>query len=143
MSDKKGMRHYPQEVKLEAVRMFFEKGMTRAEITKALGLRSAGRVEVWTRQYRHEGIAAFTKSIGRSRKAAESEQAELERLQMENTLLKNTIPNCARKCSRSAISGYLQTPRRIRSESDVSLLQDFASRLLRMGQALQATRQGC
>lgn len=88
MSGKKGMRHYPQEVKLEAVRLFFEEGMTRAEVTKALGLRSVGRVEVWTRQYRREGIAAFTKPIGRPRKVAESEQAELERLRMENTLLK-------------------------------------------------------
>ncbi len=88
MSGKKGMRHYPQEVKLEAVRLFFEEGMTRAEVTKALGLRSVGRVEVWTRQYRREGVAAFTKPIGRPRKVAESEQAELERLRMENTLLK-------------------------------------------------------
>jgi len=32
MSGKKGMKHYPQAVKLEAVRMFFEEGMTRAEI---------------------------------------------------------------------------------------------------------------
>ena len=143
MSGKKGMRHYPQEVKLEAVRLFFEEGMTRAEIIKALGLHSVGRVEVWMRQYRREGIAAFTQPIGRPRKVSESAQAELARLRMENTLLKNTIPNCARKCWRSAISGYLQTPRRIPSKSDVSLLRDFASRLLRMGQALQATRQGC
>ncbi len=88
MAGKQGMRHYPQEVKLEAVRMFFEEGMTRAEITKALGLHSAGRVEVWTRQYRREGVAAFTKPIGSPRKTAESEKAELERLRMENDLLK-------------------------------------------------------
>ena len=56
MSGKKGMKHYSLEVKLEAVRMFFEEGMTRAEITKALGLRSSGRVKVWTRQYRCEGV---------------------------------------------------------------------------------------
>ncbi len=67
MSGKKGMKHYPKELKLEAVRMFFEEGMTRAEITEALGLRSAGRVETWVRQYRREGIAAFNKPIGRPR----------------------------------------------------------------------------
>jgi transposase len=88
MSGKKGMKHYPREVKLEAVRMFFEEGMTRAEITAALNLRSEGRVEVWTRQYRREGIAAFYKRIGRPPKQAESEQSELERLRMENALLK-------------------------------------------------------
>ncbi len=88
MSGKKGMKHYPREVKLEVVRMFFEEGMTRAEITAALNLRSEGRVEVWTRQYRREGIAAFYKPIGRPRKQAENEQSELERLRMENALLK-------------------------------------------------------
>ena len=88
MSGKKGMKHYPKEVKLEAVRMFFEEGMTRAKITKVLALRSPGRVEVWTRQYRREGVEAFTKPIGRPRKIAESEVEELARLRMENTLLK-------------------------------------------------------
>jgi transposase-like protein len=88
MSGKKGMKHYPKEVKLEAVRLFFDEGLTQAEITEALGLRSEGRVEVWARQYRREGIEAFNKPIGRPRKRAESEQAELERLRMENALLK-------------------------------------------------------
>ena len=88
MSGKKGMKHYAKELKLEAIRMFFEEGMTRAEITEALGLRSAGRVETWVRQYRREGVAAFNKPIGRPRKGEESEKTELERLRMENALLK-------------------------------------------------------
>ena len=88
MSGKKGMKHYPKEVKLEAVRMFFEEGMTRAEITAALQLRRKGRVKVWVRQYRREGIEAFNKPKGRPRKQPESEQSELERLRMENVLLK-------------------------------------------------------
>ena len=88
MAGKKGKTHYSAETKLEAVRMFFEEGMTRAEITKALGLGSEGRVKVWTRQYRREGAAAFSKAIGRPRKVVESEQEELVRLRMENALLK-------------------------------------------------------
>ena len=88
MSGKKGMKHYAKDLKLEAIRMFFEEGMTRAEITEALGLRSAGRVETWVRQYRREGIATFDKPIGRPRKDEESEKTELERLRMENALLK-------------------------------------------------------
>jgi hypothetical protein len=31
--EKKGMKHYPRELKLEAMRMFFEEGMTRKAIT--------------------------------------------------------------------------------------------------------------
>jgi len=82
------MKHYPKELKLEAIRMFFEEGMTRAEITEALSLRSAGRVKAWVRQYRREGIVAFDTPVGRPAKHEESEQIELERLRMENTLLK-------------------------------------------------------
>ena len=82
------MKHYPKELKLEAIRMFFEEGMTRAEITEALSLRSTGRVKTWVRQYRREGIVAFDKPIGRSPKREENEQTELERLRMENALLK-------------------------------------------------------
>ena len=88
MAGKKGMKHYPRELKLEAVRMFFEEGMTRAEITQALEIRSEGRVETWVRQYRQEGPAAFFKPIGRPRKEPESEASEIERLRMENELLK-------------------------------------------------------
>ena len=90
MSGKKGSKHYPVEVKLEAVRMFLEEGKTRAEITKELGLRSEGRVQQWVSQYRHE-TDAFRKPIGRPRKqpvGAESAEEELKRLRMENDLLK-------------------------------------------------------
>lgn len=87
MSGRKGMKHYAVEVKLEAVRMFLEEGKTRAEIAKILGLRSEGRVKVWVSEYRHSE-AAFSKAKGRPRKDTESEQAELKRLRMENTLLK-------------------------------------------------------
>jgi len=88
MSGKKGMKHHPKAVKLEAVRLFFEEGMTRAEIKEALGLSSTERVKVWVGRYRCEGIAAFDKPIGRPRKVEESEKTELERLRMENALLK-------------------------------------------------------
>jgi len=87
MSGKKGMQAYPVEVKLEAVRLFFEEGRTRAEITRALGLRSASRVEVWVRQYRREGELAFTRPLGRPRKV-KNEAERIQQLEMENALLK-------------------------------------------------------
>ena len=88
MAGKKGMKHYPQEIKLEAVRLYFEEGMTQREITQALGMRSEDRVKIWIRQYRREGQAAFFKPIGRPRKQPEGPEAELERLRMEIALLK-------------------------------------------------------
>ena len=38
MSGIKGMKHYPKATKLEAVCMFLEEGLTRAEVVEALGL---------------------------------------------------------------------------------------------------------
>jgi transposase-like protein len=88
MAGKKGMKHYPTEIKLEAMRLFYEEGKTRSEVTKVLGIKDPDRVKAWLRQYRVEGEKAFNKPIGRPRKQAESEKHELERLRMENKLLK-------------------------------------------------------
>ena len=88
MSGRKGMKHYPAETKLEAIRLFYEKGKTRAEITQLLNVQDPHRVKAWLKQYRREGVAGFSKAQGRPRKQAESEQAELKRLRMENDLLK-------------------------------------------------------
>ena len=88
MSGTKGMFHYTVETKHEAVRRFLEDGYTYREIAEQLEIRQAERIKVWVKQYRREGTAAFTKPIGRPRKQAESGQSELERLRMENALLK-------------------------------------------------------
>ena len=88
MSGRKGMKKYPVELKLEAMRLFYEEGKTRAEITGILGIRDPHRVKAWLKQYRREGAVGFGKAQGRPRQGAESESAELERLRMENALLK-------------------------------------------------------
>lgn len=87
MSGSKGMHHYPVETKREAVRLVEEERQTYAAVAARLGIRKAERIEVWVRMYRREGELSFHKPIGRPRKA-ESEKQELERLRMENALLK-------------------------------------------------------
>jgi transposase-like protein len=87
MSGKKGMRKYPIELKLEAMRLYYEEGKTRAEVTALLGIGHANAVKEWGQVYRREGISGLKKTKGRPRKS-ETEQAELERLRMENALLK-------------------------------------------------------
>ncbi len=87
MSGKKGMKPYPVELKLEAIRLYYEEGKTRAEVTALLGIGNPYAVKQWGQLYRREGVSALKKAKGRPRKR-ESEQAELERLRMENTLLK-------------------------------------------------------
>jgi len=81
------MKTYPVEVKLEAVRLFYEEGKTRAEITQALSLRSDSRVEKWVREYRQEGEMAFQRPMGRPRKV-QDESSRIQQLEMENALLK-------------------------------------------------------
>lgn len=87
MSGRKGMLHYPVEVKQEAVRLVEEEHRSYAEVAELLGLRKAERIEVWVAMYRREGELSFHKRIGRPPKV-ETEQSELERLRMENALLK-------------------------------------------------------
>lgn len=81
------MKAYAVELKLEAMRLYYEEGKTRAEVTALLEIRDRHAVKEWGKKYRHEGASAFGKVKGRPRKS-ENEQAELERLRMENTLLK-------------------------------------------------------
>jgi transposase-like protein len=87
MSGTKGMLHYEREIKEKAVRMYLEEQRSYAGIAQELGIRKAGRIKAWVGMYRKEGAASFVKPIGRPRKE-ERDQRELERLRMENTLLK-------------------------------------------------------
>ena len=92
MAGKKGMAHYPVELKLDAVRMFFEEGKTHRAITEALGIRDPQRIQKWLRAYRREGAGAFNKFANTVRPGRrpkkENSQAYIARLEMENALLK-------------------------------------------------------
>ena len=87
MSGKKGMLHYKVEIKQEAVRLVLEEHMTYAAVAARLEIRKAERIEAWVQMYRREGELSFHKPIGRPVKT-ESEEREVERLRMENILLK-------------------------------------------------------
>ena len=81
------MVHYRVEIKQEAVRLVLEEHLTYAEVATRLAIRKAARLKVWVRMYRQEGELSFHKPIGRPPKA-QAEDRELERLRMENALLK-------------------------------------------------------
>ena len=87
MSGRKGMLHYKVEVKQEAVRLVLEEHQTYAVVANKLNIRKPDRIKAWGRMYREEGELSFHKPIGRPLKA-ESEEREVERLRMENALLK-------------------------------------------------------
>jgi transposase-like protein len=87
MSGRKGMMHYEVEIKQEAVRMVLEEQLTYAVVAAKLGIRKAKRITAWVRMYRQEGELSFHKPIGRPLKS-QAQERELERLRMENALLK-------------------------------------------------------
>jgi transposase len=87
MSGRKGMLHYSVERKKEAVRLVVEEHLTYADVAARLEIRKAERIKAWVAMYRQAGEASFHKPIGRPRKS-QSEQSEVERLRMENALLK-------------------------------------------------------
>jgi len=90
MTGKKGMVHYPEEVRREAVRMAVEEGKTYREITQLLNMRDPQRVIVWVHDYRYKKDEV-RRPKGRPRKVsgqAESLEEEVKRLWMENDLLK-------------------------------------------------------
>src|SRR5512135_2586719 len=104
MADRKRMQHYPLETKLEAVRLFYEEGKTRAQITEQLGIRDRWRVKKWLAQYRQGGAAALAKKPrgpGR-RPRKENKDAYIARLEMENDLLKKTPCRIAQAGTRQA-----------------------------------------
>lgn len=87
MAGKKGMKRYSAEVKLEAMRLYFEEEKSQRRIAEELGVSDIQRIERWVHDYRREGAAAFSKPVGRPRKQVD-EASELVRLRMENDLLK-------------------------------------------------------
>jgi len=87
MSGRKGMLHYKVEIKQEAVHLVLEEHMAYAAVAARLEIRKAERIEAWVRMYRREGELSFHKPIGRPVKT-ESAEREVERLRMENVLLK-------------------------------------------------------
>jgi transposase len=90
MARKKGSKDYPLEVRREAIRLFYEEGLTRAEITKQLEICDPNRVKNWLRQHRREGEGFFISQRHRSgrRPKKENAAAYIARLEMENELLK-------------------------------------------------------
>lgn len=96
MSGKKGMKPYAKSVKLEAIRLFYDEGLTRDQITEKLGL-TKGRVKTWLRIYRKEGEAGLQKPRRGRRPKRENTEAYILRLEMENDLLKKFHAELRRK----------------------------------------------
>ena len=56
MAGKKGMKRYSREVKLEAMRLYFEEGKTQRGIAKELGVNDRKRIDKWVLPIERKGI---------------------------------------------------------------------------------------
>ncbi len=56
MAGMKGMTHYPMAMKLEAVRLHQEEGLTYAKVAERLGIRQVALIKSWKRTYQQEVV---------------------------------------------------------------------------------------
>lgn len=55
MAGQKGMSRYPVEIRVKAVKMFFEEGYRKKDILAALNIKNDTQLEGWFRRFRAEG----------------------------------------------------------------------------------------
>jgi len=103
MSGKKGMKHYSQAIKEEAVRLHLEEGFTLKEVMQQLNIMAVSRIKAWCTAYRREGMSGLhcVKPKGRPRKSARTEHEqllyELKQLRTENELLRSFLYDAGRR----------------------------------------------
>ena len=96
MSGKKGMRHYPEELK-EQVKTEHEKGWSLSALSRKYGI-SMYSVESWCGHRKEVELRhAAPLPKGRPRKNPESQKQLICRLQMENELLRNFLSAVGRR----------------------------------------------
>jgi len=89
MARKKGSKDYPLEIKLEAIRLHEEEGLTYKAITEKLGIQDPRRASAWIGTYHKAGVEGLKKPRrGRPKKDLDSLEERIRRLEMENTILK-------------------------------------------------------
>lgn len=88
---------YNKEVKLKAVDMYINKGMSAISVARTLNIKSKTQVQRWVELYNIKGKSAFDEETrgkavgsrkGRSKTKFNSIEEELNYLRMENEFLK-------------------------------------------------------
>lgn len=84
-------KHYPQSLKVEAIRLHIEEGWSYRKITEHLGIQDKDRVKRWMRRYRECGADSFEDKRGNPFRAETEQERELRRLQLEVDVLKKWL----------------------------------------------------
>lgn len=93
MPAKKGQKfkHYPESLKLEAIRLHVDLRWSYSKITDHLAVHDKDRVKVWMRKYRKEGAEAFEDKRGGPHRDETEQERELRRLYLEVDVLKKWL----------------------------------------------------
>lgn len=93
-------KSYPEEFKLEAVRLLEEGDQSPSELALDLGVRR-NQLYKWQQQLRERGDGAFKHKVGRPKKEDQSEASRLrqenKRLREENEILKKAAAYFAKE----------------------------------------------
>lgn len=92
-------KNYSIEIKLKAVKMYLEEGLSSLQIAKLLDLSSKNRVLLWSKRYKEFGIDGLKERRGsvksplrgRPKKNFNSVEEEMEKLRVENEYLKKLL----------------------------------------------------
>lgn len=90
MAGQKGMKRYPIEIKVRAVKMFFEEGYCRKDILTALDIKNDTQLEDWFRRFRadgYEGLKPRKKGPKAKRTGDITADERIEELEMKVELL--------------------------------------------------------
>lgn len=89
-------KKYSEELKLQAVSLYLEKGISAQEIANTLDIRDRKRVLFWVKQFETNGNDAFSQKtkkpkVGRPKKVFNSDQEKMDYLEAENAYLRLLI----------------------------------------------------
>lgn len=92
-------KKYSVELKMQAVKMYLDEGISSTRIAKELKLSTHHRVMLWVNRYKEFGVSGLeerrgkTKGLNKGRKVKNglSVEEEIIRLKAENEYLKNLL----------------------------------------------------
>lgn len=89
---KKGQtfKHYPHEMKVEAIRLHLEEGWTYRRIMEQLGISDRHRLKVWMKKYKQLGEFGLMDQRGRREEYVDQDRY-VQKLKQENQMLKKCL----------------------------------------------------
>ncbi|QYR19054.1 helix-turn-helix domain-containing protein [Paenibacillus sp. sptzw28] len=84
-------KHYPESLKMEAIRLHTVEGWSQRSIAIHLGVQDKDRIKIWVRKYREVGDTAFKDGRGDPKRTETEQERELRRLQLEVDVLKKWL----------------------------------------------------